>query len=258
MNPPVATSWRLTPQLVVLIGVALVAWLATLVRVRDMGAMSGTMGVGPLAFLAIWTPMMAAMMLPSVAPTASLYTRTMQSGRPLRLMIFVLGYLGVWALAGVPAYGAAWLLGWLGEHHQTAGKFVAAGVFASAGLYQLTALKYRCLRHCRSPLSLLLHYSSYGGKLKEFRVGFHHGAYCLGCCWALMALLVVLGAMNIAAMLMLTAAIGVEKLWSRGEAFARLVGVAALVLAVVVLFKPELAGGLGDAGEMTDAGEMMS
>ena len=72
--------------------------------------------------------------------------------------------------------------------------------FAAAGLYQLTPLKDLCLSHCRSPLGLLLHYGSYRGKARDLRVGVHHGGYCLGCCWALMVILIAVGVMNIAAM----------------------------------------------------------
>jgi predicted metal-binding membrane protein len=123
----------------------------------------------------------------------------------------------------------------------------AVVVFAGCGVYQLTPLKSRCLRHCRSPLSLLLHYGSYRGALRDVRAGAHHGAYCLGCCWSLMALFVVLGVMNVAAMVVLAVVVLVEKLRVHGEVLARAVGVAALAFAVAVIWVPALAPGLHGA-----------
>jgi predicted metal-binding membrane protein len=127
---------------------------------------------------------------------------------------------------------------------------VAAGVFAACGVYQLTPLKSRCLKHCRSPLSLLLHYGSYQGALRDVRAGAHHGAWCLGCCWSLMALFVVVGVMNLAAMAVLAVVVLVEKLWVHGEVLARVVGVAALALAVAVIWLPALAPGLHGTNQM--------
>jgi len=129
---------------------------------------------------------------------------------------------------------------------------VAVVVFASCGVYQLTPLKTRCLKHCRSPLSLLLHYGAYRGRLRDVRAGAHHGAYCLGCCWSLMALFVVVGVMNLAAMVVLAAVVLAEKLWVRGEVLARVVGVAALALAVAVIWVPALAPGLQGTSQMMD------
>ncbi len=130
--------------------------------------------------------------------------------------------------------------------------WTAAGVAAylACGVYQLSPLKYRCLRHCRSPLSLFFHYSSYQGPLRDLRVGLHHGAYCLGCCWGLMVVLLALGAMSIVPMVVLAAVVLTEKLWSRGEAFSRLVGVACLVLAVATIWYPGLAPGFQPAVPM--------
>jgi predicted metal-binding membrane protein len=209
------------------------------------------MGLGLASFVAIWTLMMAAMMLPSVAPTASLYAKTVVSKRTARIGGLVVGYLGVWALAGLPAYGLAALIGWLASTHPTAAHVAAVAVFACCGLYQLTRFKHRCLAHCRSPIALLLHYGSYRGKLRDLLAGAHHAGYCLGCCWSLMAVLVALGVMNVAAMVGLAVIVLVEKVWSRGQAFGRLAGVAALGLAVAVIWLPGLAPGLHAASHMS-------
>jgi predicted metal-binding membrane protein len=127
---------------------------------------------------------------------------------------------------------------------------MAVAVFGVAGIYQLTSLKDRCLAHCRSPLGLLLHYGSYRGRLRDLRVGAHHGGYCLGCCWALMVILVAVGVMNVAAMVGLAAVVLIEKAAPRGPALGRLVGAAALALAVAIIWFPWLAPGLHAAPPM--------
>ena len=214
--------------------------------------MPGTMGMDLLAFIAMWGLMMTAMMLPSAAPFASLYGRTFRNQRVRRAVEFVGGYLLVWTLSGVPAFGLAWLAGEAARATPALGTALAVGIFAACGVYQLTPLKYRCLSHCRSPIGDLLHYSNYRGPFRDLRVGAHHGLFCFSCCWSLMALMAAFGFMNLWAMVALAAIVAIEKLWSRGESFARLTGVAALGLAIVVIFEPGIAGGL-DGGGMTDA-----
>ena len=226
------------------------AWVATVVLARGMAGMTGTMGLGLAVFVPVWTLMMAAMMLPSVTPTASLYARTMQSNRTARIALLVLGYLAVWAVAGVPAFGLAWLAGWLTGKHPGTAHVLAVAVFAACGAYQLSPLKDRCLAHCRSPLALLFHYGSYRGRSRDLRAGAHHGAYCLGCCWGLMVILIAVGVMNIAAMIGLAAVVLVEKTWRWGTVAGRLAGAAALALAIAVIWFPWLAPGLHAAPPM--------
>jgi len=223
------------------------AWAATVALARGM---AGTMGLGLAAFVPIWTLMMAAMMLPSVSPLASLYARTIQGRRPARIAGLVAGYLAVWAAAGLPAYGLARLAGWLTGQHPVAAHIMTVAVFAVAGIYQLSPLKDRCLAHCRSPLGLLLHYGSYRGRSRDLRVGAHHGGYCLGCCWGLMLLLIAVGLMNVIAMVGLAALVLIEKLWRWGPAAGRLAGVAALALAAATIWLPWLAPGLHAAPHM--------
>ena len=112
----------------------------------------------------------------------------------------------------------------------------------------MTSWKDRCLRRCRSPLALLLHYGSYSGRLRDVAAGAHHGAYCAGCCWGLFVVLVALGVMNLVAMGVLAATVLVEKLWSHGVGFSRAVGVLALLVAVAVIWVPSLAPGLHGSG----------
>jgi predicted metal-binding membrane protein len=226
------------------------AWAATLALARGVPGMTGTMGLGLAAFVPVWTLMMAAMMLPSVTPMASLYAKTFRDNRAVRTAGMVAGYLTVWAAVGLPAYGLAWLAGWLTGMHPGAAHVLAVAVFASCGVYQLSGLKDRCLAHCRSPLGLLLHYGSYRGRLRGLRVGVHHGAYCLGCCWALMVILIAVGVMNVSAMVGLAALVLSEKAWRWGPAAGRLAGVAALALAVATIWLPWLAPGLHVAPSM--------
>jgi predicted metal-binding membrane protein len=243
---------RLTPHAGVLLLAAAVAWFLVVAQARRMSGMTGTFGPGPAAFVGMWLLMTAAMMLPSVAPVASMYQRSVRSRRALRLSGFTAGYLLAWAAAGLPAYVLTHLVEQSVTGHPAAATAAAVAIFAACGIYQLTPLKTRCLRHCRSPLSLLLHYGSYRGALRDVRAGLHHGAYCLGCCWALMALFVVVGVMNVAAMVALAAVVFAEKVSAHGEVVARVAGVAALVAAVAVVWFPALAPGLqvGDGMSM--------
>src|SRR6266702_5212376 len=108
------------------------AWAATVALARGMAGMTGTMGLGLAVFVAVWTLMMTAMMLPSVTPTASLYARTIQGRRAARIAGLVVGYLAVWAAAGLPAFGLAWLAGQLTGLHPGAAHILAVAVFAVA------------------------------------------------------------------------------------------------------------------------------
>ena len=104
------------------------AWAATVALARGMTGMTGTMGLGPAVFVPVWTLMMAAMMLPSVTPTASLYAKTVRTNRTARITGLVAGYLAVWAVAGLPAYGLAWLTGWLTGRHPGAAHVLAVAI----------------------------------------------------------------------------------------------------------------------------------
>ena len=241
-----AGPWQAPWLAAALLALAAGAWAATVAISRGMAAMPGTMGLGLAAFAAVWTLMMAAMMLPSVTPVASLYARTVPPGpsRIPRAGALVAGYLLVWAAAGLPGYGLAWAAGRLVGSYPAAAHALAVAVYAACGAYQFSSLKARCAAHCRSPIALLLHYGSYRGRLRDLRAGAHHGAYCLGCCWALMVVLVAVGVMNVLAMAALAFFVLVEKTSARGEAAGRVAGVVALGLAVATVWAPWLAPGL--------------
>jgi predicted metal-binding membrane protein len=154
------------------------------------------------------------------------------------------GYLGVWAAVGILAYFAALGAGQLVDDAPSAGRWAAAAILIVAGLYQLTPLKAACLAHCRSPLGFLLHFGNYRGRLRDARAGVYHGAFCAGCCWALFAVLVAVGIMNLAWMAGLAALVFLEKTWRHGALLGIAVGVALVVYGCLIPFFPELAPGL--------------
>ncbi|MEV0642674.1 DUF2182 domain-containing protein [Streptomyces sp. NPDC050619] len=232
--------------------IALPAWALTIGQARDMGVEPGTMGMALPLFLLLWVTMTAAMMLPSMAPVAITWVRGIgrqSSGwiRAARTVEFVGGYLMVWTAFGVLAYAALALTGDLVADHPAAGRWIGFTAFLLAGLYQLGSLKNVCLRHCRAPMSHLMHYAGFRPPARDLRVGVHHGAYCVGCCAGLMVVLIPLGVMNVAAMAGLAVVIFVEKLWSRGPSLSRVVGLAFLVLAVLAPFQDWLLPGLQDS-----------
>ncbi|MFE7277306.1 DUF2182 domain-containing protein [Streptomyces sp. NPDC057623] len=232
--------------------IAVLAWALTIGQARDMGVEPGTMGLALPLFLLLWVTMMAAMMLPSMAPVAITWVRGIgrqSSGwaRTARTVEFVGGYLLVWTAFGLLAYAALAFTGNLVDDHPTAGRWIGSIAFLLAGLYQLGPLKTVCLRHCRDPLSHLVRYAGFRRPARDLRVGVHHGSYCVGCCAGLMVVLVPLGVMNVAAMAALALVIFVEKLWSRGPLVAVVVGIAFLVLGALAPFQDWLLPGLQDS-----------
>jgi predicted metal-binding membrane protein len=250
-TPAAPTLRQVTLPASVLLLVGAAAWVVLAGVAHRMGVMPGTMGLGFGAFVAVWALMMTAMMLPTTAPFAALYTRTLTDHRPRRIAEFACGYLLVWSAAALPAYALARLAGSLTGSRPVAAKALAAIIFGACGVYQLTPIKDRCLAHCRSPLGFVFKYGSYRGPLRDLRVGISHGAFCLACCWALMAVLVAVGLMNLGAMVVLAAVVLAEKTWTWGPRLSRVVGVLALALAVAVLFRPSLAPGLYQAPMMS-------
>jgi predicted metal-binding membrane protein len=226
-----------------------VAWAVTLTIARTMGNGTGTMGLTLGPFLGIWLVMMAAMMLPSVAPVAVLWTRLIvgvSAGprRVVRISLFLAGYLLVWTAVGTVAFAVLTGTGRLLSASPTAAKWLGAVIFVAAGAYQLTPWKDWCLRRCRSPIGSLMYYVGFKGRGRDLRVGVHHGATCAGCCWGLMILLVAVGVMNVVAMAALTAVIFAEKLWRYGKPFGQAIGVVLVAVGILAIWYPWLLPGL--------------
>jgi predicted metal-binding membrane protein len=194
-----------------------------------------------LAFVVSWGVMMTAMMLPSALPMISLYGATQRSAagaatRGVPVAVFTLVYLALWAASGVPVYFAHTLLMTLAG---SAFAYAIAAILLAAGAFQLSPLKQMCLRACRSPLAFLLgHWRA--GRRGSLALGWSHAVYCLGCCWALMLVLVAAGAMGLRWVLLITAVVAAEKLLPGGEWFARAAGGALLLLGVTVALRPDL------------------
>jgi len=223
----VRTRLALIGLLFVLSGIA---WWSTVDRMRGMDDGPGTQ-LGALSwFLGVWVVMMAAMMFPSVSPTVALYSRMTKSRTPALPLVFTAGYLLTWATSGLVAFGISDAgrrlfgseLSW-----DKAGRWVAGGTLLVAAVYELTPLKDVCLTKCRSPLGFLLG-SWRDGLPGALRMGAQHGAWCVGCCWALMASLFALGVMSIAWMAFVAALIAAEKTlpWGRAVTY----GTAAILL----------------------------
>jgi predicted metal-binding membrane protein len=244
---------QLTVPWIAVAALAAVAWVVTVVLARGMGNGPGTMGLALLPFVGLWAVMMAAMMLPSVAPVAVLWTRLISGssaglGRSARMGMFLSGYLLVWAAVGAAAFAALTGTGRLLTASPTAAKWLGVAIFIAAGIYQLTPWKDWCLRRCRSPIGALMYYAGFKGRGRDLRVGVHHGATCAGCCWGLMIVLVAVGVMNVAVMAALAVVIFAEKLWRYGKPFGLAVGVALMVVGVLAIWFPWLLVGLHSTG----------
>ena len=241
-----------------LFGLAALAWWSTVDRMRGMDEGPGT-GLGTLGwFLGVWTVMMAAMMFPSIAPTVALYSRMTRGRLPLAPLVFASGYLLVWAGAGVVAFAISDLGGQLlGDElsWNRGGRWLAGGILVVAAIYELTPLKSVCLRHCRTPLGFLLGHWRDGAR-GALEMGGRHGAWCVGCCWALMASLFALGVMSIAWMAFVAGLIAAEKLLPWGRAVTYGTAVILLVLGILFFAAPDAIPGLTIPGSHT-GGSMM-
>jgi predicted metal-binding membrane protein len=252
---PALTAARARLGLVALLFVlAAVGWAWTVHEMRGMDNGPWTDLGGFSWFIGVWVVMMAAMMFPSVAPTVALYSRLMREKQPLAPYAFVSGYLLTWAIAGVAAYGIGVTVSrafgdsimWDND-----GRAIAGVTLIVAAVYELTPAKDICLSKCRSPLGFLIG-SWRDGLRGALSMGARHGAWCVGCCWALMASLFALGVMSVAWMAFVAGLIAVEKLlpWRRLATY----GVATLLLALglLLLIAPDSLAGLTiPSGDMT-------
>ncbi|MDQ1731056.1 MAG: hypothetical protein QOK10_1215 [Pseudonocardiales bacterium] len=258
----VLDGWQ-TATYAILVGLAALAWLLSDLRMSGMDAGPGS-PLGAFGFFIVtWVVMMAAMMFPSAAPMVATFVG-IQRGRRRKAMptqagstgLFVAGYLITWTFGGVLAYGIVRIAGALAGDHlswQHGGRWLAAGVLLLAAAYELTPLKRACLTRCRGPLAFILT-NWRDGRLGALRMGLRHGAWCVGCCWGLMAALFALGVMSLAWMALIGALIALEKLlpWRR-PGIALVSGLLA-VLAIGVAVAPARVPGLA----VPQSGTMMT
>jgi len=235
----------------VLLGAALATWILVVQRMRGMDAGPGTDLGGLGWYLGVWVTMMAAMMLPSVAPMVLLFDKVSaeraRRGRAVvPTWIFASSYFAVWTLYGLAAYGVYRVvrslhLGFL--DWDRGGPYVVAALLVFAGAYELTPLKTVCLRHCRSPMHFVLGgwRNGIGG---AFRMGAEHGAYCVGCCWGLMVVFFGLGVMSIAWMAVVAALIFTQKILPYGDRLTRAFAVAFVAAGAWIAIAPGSVPGL--------------
>jgi len=237
---------------------AYVAWLAA---DMDMGGMDMTglrmvpAGIGLMApasapwsaiefafVFAMWAVMMVGMMAPAAAPMILVYARVVRqgriAGRPLAATgWFASGYFLAWTGFSLAATLVQWVLerqALLDPGMASASHPLETAVLVAAGVYQWTPLKDLCLARCRTPFGFLMLHGGFRGDVRGcVRLGLHHGAHCVGCCWALMALLFVVGVMNVLWIALLSLLVLLEKLTPWGRWIARVAGLACIAAAIV-------------------------
>jgi predicted metal-binding membrane protein len=228
------------------LAIAALAWLAV-IRQRStmvMPSASPSWREGAL-FTLQWGVMMTAMMLPGAVPVMLLYrtvSRRLEAERRAQVIpfvIFVAVYLILWLLTGIPVYGAGVLLKRLAPAPALL-HYLLALVLILAGVYQFTAVKFACLRRCESPMSFLMRRwrSNYATTLN---IAVLHTIYCLGCCWALMVVLVAAGAMSLPWVLAISVVVFAEKVLPRGQMTAVVIGVILVAAGIAIALQPEWA-----------------
>jgi predicted metal-binding membrane protein len=247
-------SWRV--NLVVVIGLlvlSVLAWLSTIDQAISMNGM--VMGLGqiggraqgdmsPGIFLTMWVTMMVAMMLPTTAPIvlAHLAVSRRQGRGVYPTFVFIAAYLLVWSAIGVVPLIAYHAFAQLTDDAAQSRWLpaLAGTMLMIAGAYQFTGWKRVCFDKCQSPFAFIVTHDFGGGTLNSLRAGALHGAYCLGCCWALTAVLLVVGLMNLMWMAGIFALIFIERSWKRGLVLAKMAGIGLLLLGAMVIARPAL------------------
>ena len=247
-----------------LAAITLLAWAYLFYLSRDMSSMADMAGMemaasammtrwGPVDFILMflmWAVMMVAMMTPSAAPMlltfAAINRRRRERGNPyVPTGVFLAGYLLAWAAFSLAATSVQWAL------HSASllspamavtgpglgpvlGPVLGSALLLAAGIFQWTPLKNACLRHCRTPMGFITN-DWREGRRGALLMGLHHGGYCLGCCWALMGLLFLLGVMNLLWIAALSAFVLVEKAGPGGPWVSRITGAALVAWGVWLL-----------------------
>lgn len=245
-------------SLVTLAGLLVIAglsWLYIIGLAGDMASMSPGMMTfkawTPTYFalmLVMWGVMMVAMMMPSAAPMILLYRQVARKNNLAYAMLgtalFTSGYLLIWMVFSLAATALQWLLEeWalLNPQMRSQNQVFSGAVLIGAGIYQFSALKQACLRRCRGPLVFITRYWR-SGLLGAFEMGIRHGAFCVGCCAALMVLLFVGGIMDLMVIAAIAGVVLLEKLMPGGEWLARAVGALAIGLGVVLVLGGPVTG----------------
>jgi predicted metal-binding membrane protein len=246
LRPAFAAARTRLGLIALLLVLAGIGWWWTAGQMSGMDAGPWT-GLGALGwFVTVWLVMMAAMMFPSVSPTVALYARMTSARSPLLPLLFAAGYLLTWTVAGIGVFALAVtgghafgdVLAW-----DRAGRWVAGATLVVAAVYELTPLKDACLGKCRSPLGFLLG-AWRDGRAGAVRMGATHGAWCVGCCWALMASLFALGVMSLVWMAFVAALIAFEKTVPSHRAATWGTAAVLLGLGVLLLATPDAIPGL--------------
>ena len=247
---------------VVFVALVALAWLALIVWGQspyarflshqeledvDVGLGGASLGL-TLVFVLGWTVMTVAMMLPTSLPLFSLFQRLVrQRPNAQRLVaLLIAGYIAIWSLFGFVAHAgdrgihlAVEQVAWVEENSW----ILVAGVLLLAGVYQFTPIKYMCLDKCRSPLNFISEHWHGGNEHAEaFKLGVHHGLFCVGCCWSLMLLMFAVGVGNVGWMLVLGAVMAMEKnmLWGRRLSAPLGVVLVAAGLGIVLFAAPDV------------------
>ena len=244
-----------------LVGLAAVAWVLTAQQALSMSdmvtglAQVGTHMPNPMTapvFMLMWLTMMIAMMFPTIAPMVVAHRLIVvhRGEGPVPSLAFVLGYIAVWTTIGLVPLAVFMAFRDLPDDAAIVPLLprVSGAVLVVAGLYQFTPWKRSCLRACRTPLGFIMTHNFGSGAPGAIRAGLSHGAYCLGCCWALMTVLVVVGLMNLVWMALLALIFLAEKNWRYGIGLNRIVGTAVALLGIAVFLFPDVLGIVSGAG----------
>jgi predicted metal-binding membrane protein len=246
--------WRINVVVIVaLVALSALAWRSTIEQAGSMRGMA--MGLGQIGFrvqgsmsavlfLTMWATMMTAMMLPTVAPMvlAHLAVARRRGEGGLPTSVFIGGYLLTWSAIGVVPLFAYWSFAQLNDSAAQSRWLpaLAGAILIVAGAYQFSGWKKICLARCQSPFSFIATHDFSGGARSALRAGIVHGTLCLGCCWALMAVMVVVGLMNLLWMTGIFIVFFLEKHSAHGLVLAKIVGSALIVVGAVVIGWPAL------------------
>jgi predicted metal-binding membrane protein len=202
---------------------------------------AGSLLLPGLLYVSGWLLMTVAMMLPTILPLLGIFARVTsgKSDRALLLTLVIVGYFAIWTIFGLTAHAAD-----MGLHAIAAennflsfnGWIIGVIVLAIAGLFQFSSFKYRCLDKCRTPFSFINeHWRGHAERRESFLLGVHHGFFCIGCCWAIMMLMFLVGTGSLGWMLLIGAIMATEKNVPWGRRLSAPLGIGLLLLSTVIV-----------------------